>query len=146
MAPDPRMGSVNANGSAEGEPTVQILDNLFGAHAKNLERALDRTSQRHGLVTNNLANVNVPGYKRRDVDFAVALEGAEAAPGSRIAALRSQLSGSSIGGGSVRIDGNSVDLESEVMAIAETELRYETLSEMTNRYFSGLKNVIREGR
>ena len=126
---------------------MQILNNLFGPHAQNLQRALTRTSQRHGLVTNNLANVNVPGFKRRDVDFAVELEGAENAAGSRIEALRSKLSGGSMSGaGSVRIDGNSVDLESEVMAVAESELRYQTLTEMTNRYFTGLKSVIREGR
>ncbi len=32
------------------------------------------------------------------------------------------------------------------MAIAESELRYQTLTEMTNRYFTGLKSVIREGK
>ncbi len=125
---------------------MQILDNLFGPHTRNLERALNRTSQRHGVVTNNLANVNVPGYKRRDVDFAISLEQAENQSGSRIQALQSRLSGPNAGAGSVRIDGNSVDLESEVMAIAESELRYQTLTEMTNRYFTGLKSVIREGK
>ena len=45
-----------------------------------------------------------------------------------------------------RVDGNSVDLEKEVTAISETELRYDMLSEMTGRFFSGLKNVIREGK
>ena len=48
--------------------------------------------------------------------------------------------------GSIRRDGNSVDLESEVVALAETDLHYRMLSEMTGRYFSGLKSVIREGR
>lgn len=125
---------------------MQILDNLFGPHTRNLERALNRTSQRHGVVTNNLANVNVPGYKRRDVDFAISLEQAENQSDSRIQALQARLSGPNAGAGSVRIDGNSVDLESEVMAIAESELRYQTLTEMTNRYFTGLKSVIREGK
>ena len=46
---------------------------------------------------------------------------------------------------SLRIDGNNVDMEYEVMSIANTETRYNTLTELTSRYFSGLKNVIREG-
>lgn len=125
---------------------MQILNNLFGSHARNLERSLDRTSQRHGLLSNNLANVNVPGFQRRDSDFAVELEGQNAAQGSRLESLRARLGGDSSGGGQVRIDGNGVDMEQEVMAISETELRYQMLTEMTNRYFSGLKNVIREGR
>ena len=32
------------------------------------------------------------------------------------------------------------------MSIAETELRYQALSDMAAGYFAGLKNVIREGR
>jgi flagellar basal body rod protein FlgB len=42
--------------------------------------------------------------------------------------------------------GNNVNLESEVMHMAETELRYQTLTDITATYFSGLKNVIREGK
>jgi flagellar basal-body rod protein FlgB len=47
---------------------------------------------------------------------------------------------------SLRLDGNNVDVEREVMSIAETEHRFNALTEMTSRYFSGLKSVIREGR
>jgi flagellar basal body rod protein FlgB len=47
---------------------------------------------------------------------------------------------------SLRPDKNNVDLEMEVMSIAETEARFNALTELTGRYFSGLKNVIREGR
>jgi flagellar basal-body rod protein FlgB len=135
-----------------------MLNDLFGPHAGNLQRALDRTSMRHSLLTKNLANVNTPGYKRQDLDFATELERA------RQPLARSTRNADALGfrngdntnqlepmapvdrNGSVRIDGNSVDLEGEVVAIAETEIRYQTLTEMTSRYFSGLKNVIREGR
>ncbi|MBC8063304.1 MAG: hypothetical protein H7Y17_00615, partial [Chlorobia bacterium] len=47
---------------------------------------------------------------------------------------------------SIRVDGSNVDLEREVMSIAETELRYQALTDMTAQYFAGLKNAIREGR
>ena len=47
---------------------------------------------------------------------------------------------------SIRVDGNNVDLEHEVMGIAETELRYEALTDMTSNYFAGIKSAIREGR
>ncbi len=117
---------------------MQILDNLFGPHAKNLERALDRTTQRHSLLTENLANVNTPGYKRKDVDFDIALE-QEMNRGRDASSPR-------VDPGSIRVDGSSVDLETEVASLAETELRYQMLTEMTARYFRGLENVIREGR
>lgn len=129
---------------------------------------MSRATQRHSLLSANLANVNTPGYKRRDVDFAVDLEEAMAepiAPPSTVGALAVRIPQPEMGGGaskfgqlneerairsgepgSLRLDGNNVDLEKEVMAVAETELRYQALSDMAAQYFSGLKNVIREGR
>lgn len=104
---------------------------------------MNRTSERFGLVSENLANVNTPGYKRRDIDFGIELE--QAMNGGRLT-QRGEQSGIRTFEGSIRNDGNSVNLEEEVSAIAETETRYRLLSEMSSRYFSGLKNVIREGR
>lgn len=122
---------------------MQILDSLIGPTLRNLGRAMDKTTERHKLLTTNLANVNTPGYTRKDVDFGIALEGAMEGGSGRFAQVR--LSGSQQAT-SRRQDGNSVDLEKEVMAIAETELRYQMLSDMTAGYFRSLKNVIKEGR
>lgn len=114
---------------------MQILGNIFGPQADNLKKAMDRTTLRHGLLTANLANLNTPGYKRRDVDFGVELNSAI----EREAPIRTE-------DGSRRQDKNSVDLEKEVFALAETEIRYQALTDMTARYFAGLKNAIREGK
>ena len=111
-----------------------MLDGLFAGGLNNLERGLDRTARRQGLLMNNLANANVPGYKRRDIDFAVALEGEMGSDGP----FEEE--------GNVRIDESSVDPEQEAAGIAEMELRFSTLSDLTAGYFSGLKNAIREGR
>ena len=35
---------------------------------------MDRVSLRQSVLAGNLANINTPGYKRRDVDFAIELE------------------------------------------------------------------------
>ena len=124
-------------------PTVQILNKLFGPSTRNLERAMDRATLRQSVLSANLANINTPGYKRRDVDFAIELEKAE---GSHLRA--GHLPGSPIhtDRAAIRIDGNSVDLEREVYALAETELRYQTLAQLARGYFSSLRNVIRGGR
>ncbi|MBS1714728.1 MAG: flagellar basal body rod protein FlgB [Armatimonadetes bacterium] len=125
---------------------MRPLDGLFGPKSRNLERALGRTAQRHALLTENLANVNVPGYRRKDVDFGIELEKATDAQGG-LERVRAKLGARpSTAGGEVRIDGNGVDLEKEVAGIGESELRYELLTEITGNYFSGLRNVIREGR
>jgi flagellar basal-body rod protein FlgB len=117
---------------------VPLLDNLFGPHINDLQNALGRASQRHALLTNNLANVNTPGYKRRDMDFDITLQEEMGRP--------NMTAGASQSGGAMRLDGNGVDLEKEVMSIAETEMRYQALTDMTAGYFAGLKNVIREGK
>lgn len=125
---------------------MRILDNLFGPHINNLSEAMQKASQRHSLLSENLANVNTPGYKRRDMDFNITLQGEQDRLTLMNHRLKSQPRVNVESNASTRNDGNSVDLEKEVMSIAETELRYSALTDLTNRYFSGLKNVIREGR
>ncbi|HRJ27474.1 MAG TPA: flagellar basal body rod protein FlgB [Fimbriimonadaceae bacterium] len=126
---------------------VQILNNLFQPYTGNLSRAMGRASERQSLLTENLANVNTPGYKRRDISLDITIE-REGEPFEIFLDRQSLRSGRTdmLSSGSLRSDGNNVDLERESMAIAETEIRYQMLGEFANRYFSGLKNVIREGR
>ena len=123
---------------------MAYLDNLFGPHAGNLNRALNKTSERQSLLMKNLANVNTPGYKREDMDFSIMLDEKMDEFDTMVAerSLKSKRSSES----SLRPDKNNVDIEMEVMSIAETEARFNALTELTGRYFSGLKNVIREGR
>ena len=123
---------------------MAYLDNLFGPHAGNLNRALNKTSERQSLLMKNLANVNTPGYKREDMDFSIMLDEKMDEFDTMVAerSLKSKRSSES----SLRPDKNNFDLEMEVMSIAETEARFNALTELTGRYFSGLKNVIREGR
>jgi flagellar basal-body rod protein FlgB len=128
----------------EGD-TLALLDRLFGPHVNNLQNALGRTAQRHSLLTSNLANLNTPGFKRRDLDFGIAID-RESDRISKLDKWRCERQGMAGQDSSIRVDGSNVDLEREVFAIAETELRYQALSDMTAQYFSGLKNVIREGK
>jgi flagellar basal-body rod protein FlgB len=126
---------------------VAYLQNLFGPHADNLSRAMDRTSQRQSLLMQNLANVNTPKYKRQDTDFNIALnQEMDKEMDEFDAAFERRSARDSSSSSSLRLDKNNVDMEYEVMSIAETETRFSALTELTGRYFSGLKSVIREGR
>ena len=116
------------------------MNKLFGPQANNYVRSLDKLSLRQNVLAGNLANVNTPGYKRRDVDFSIELEQAEAGIHNPTAG------GVTIDPGAIRIDGNGVDLEQEVFMLGENEIRYQTTTQMARSYFRGLKNVIREGR
>src|SRR5690606_29086412 len=52
---------------------------LFDSTQLALEAALRGASLRQELLTNNVANINTPGYQRQDVDFHAALRAAQAA-------------------------------------------------------------------
>jgi flagellar basal-body rod protein FlgB len=125
---------------------VQILNQIFSPHLNNLEQSLDRTSRRHALLSGNLANANTPGYKRKDCDFTTVLDAENNQAQVRMKEMQERRSQMLSDRTSLRSDGSNVDLEREVMSIAETELRYRALTDMTASYFAGLKNVIREGR
>ncbi len=128
---------------------MRIVDNLFGSQLDNLQTAMTRASYRHSLLADNLANVNTPGYKRKDIDFAITLQ-KEVDQSSHPFLEGFPTSDSTItpdiDRSSVRVDGSSVDMEREVAEMAETELRFQTLADLTGRYFSNLKSVIREGK
>lgn len=124
---------------------MALLDQLFGSHLGHLQKALGRTSERQALLTANLANLNTPGYKRQDLDFGIALD-KEMGRSSRLDQFRRERQQRMADDTSMRMDGNNVDLEREVFSLAETELRFQALADMTSSYFTGLKNVIREGK
>lgn len=130
---------------ADEHRTVKLFTQIFGSHSENLRRSLDKTSQRHSMVSTNIANVNVPGYKRQDMDFSIQLD--DAMGERRIDRLASRFGGlDPASQSSVRVDGNSVDIEHEVVSLTEMQIRYQALTDMTSRHFKGLKNVIKGGR
>lgn len=124
---------------------MQISESLFGSQLENIQRALGKTSQRQSLLMANLANVNTPGYKRKDIDFNIVLDEAVHGP-SMLQRLKDSSQETSPSNTEMRKDGNNVDLEREVFSISETEARYQVLTEMTNNYFANMKSVIREGK
>ena len=98
------------------------------------------------MLVANLANVNTPNYKRRDMDFSITLDQELSGDTSHLQEAQDAASQEAEDGTSVRVDGNSVDLEREVMAMTETELHYQALTDMAVQYFANLRSAIREGK
>lgn len=123
---------------------MSSLDSVFTPRLSNIQSALDLTTERQKLLTNNLANVNVPGYKREDMDFHISLNQANGSlgtisPPQDFKSFQSQLASQQT---SLRQDGNNVDLEHEISAMTETQMHYQALSLMAANYFSNLKEAI----
>ena len=125
-----------------------MFDKLFGgAEFIGSTRALDAYALRHQAISNNLANINTPGYKRQVVNFEEQLAGAlssdhKGSPSALAAIARLKPSISTVSNTSERGDGNNVNVEIEQSAIAVNEIQFATLAQQVGGYFKGLELVI----
>ena len=94
-----------------------------------LDKAADAANLRNELLTNNIANVSTPNYKRKDLDFESVLQGELAGEknlskavkkaNQNLETLDAQVytDNASL---SYRLDGNNVDINTEEARLAET--------------------------
>lgn len=108
-----------------------------------LTKFLDVTSARHKVVTTNIANVDVPGYKTKDVDFRNVLNDANRSQQME-AGFRPRTR--EVEGLMERPDGNNVSLERESMLLAQSQLQFRTGVQLIRTEFKKLLTAINEGR
>ena len=115
---------------------------------------LDTLMLKQRVIAENIANVNTPGYKRRDVAFPAELKKAEARLPLRTTHPRHLPTPSAVGSPRVvvdttttmRNDQNNVDLEKETASLAQTQILYNALVEQLNLGYQRLRTAVREGR
>lgn len=116
-----------------------------------LDKAADAANTRNEVLANNIANVDTPNYKRKDVSFQRYLEqaliGAESLD-TRIGEVNTHLydfngvTYTDTGVLSYRLDGNNVDIDTENAYLAENQIRYNALVEQIGQEFSRYKTVL----
>ena len=123
-----------------------LLQNLYEQEnylvAKKL---LDATHVRHETLANNLANVETPGFKRRDLpkNFSVELRRAvERKDFRRVKSLLPR-SDEDLQAKPVRMDGNTVQLDEELLAMNRNSLNYEYLTQMVSGSIKELNLAIK---
>ncbi len=128
-----------------------------------LEKSLDVESTRRKVIANNIANVDVPHFKRSDVDFESELKRViderqetrenkfpavmtdsrhipfEEERGVRSVRPRINLDYST----SYRNDGNNVDIEREMVDASKNSMRYSSTVQSIGQSFKILKMVMR---
>ncbi|HHU70944.1 MAG TPA: flagellar basal body rod protein FlgB [Clostridiales bacterium] len=126
---------------------------MIGSNAFNyinvLDKAADASWMRNNVITNNIANVDTPGYKRKDVQFESYLMSALMGDNSlekRVSEVRLDAINPSIYTDymnySYRLDGNNVDIDTEEANLAQNQIRYYALIESMNQEFGRLKSVL----
>jgi flagellar basal-body rod protein FlgB len=138
-------------------------DGIFNQTISLLERSLDLRSRKHNAIVSNVANIDTPNYKAFDLMVEDELQKLDQSTGdgegirmetTRAGHIESQRepicrtttltdTGSDIH--MKRRDGNTVDLDREMAAMAENGLKYSLSAQIIAKKFQSLKNVIKGG-
>lgn len=135
-----------------------------GVTSRLLEKALDGLSVRQKAITNNVANVDTPNFKTTEVTFEEDLHAAIRRGPAPDALTMHVSNGRHLGGpqrlsvdevqprstqmvnSSLRNDGNNVDIDREMTRLAETQIFFQTATQLMNTKFQQLKTAIWEGK
>lgn len=125
----------------------------------SLQKGIDAAAERQRVMAHNVANVNTPLYKRKEVRFEDELKQALTAPSKLPLAVthRSHLGGRTAlqdvrhrtttdTRSQMRADGNNVDVDREMALLAANHLNYNAMTQVLNERYSLLRYVIHEGR
>jgi len=117
-----------------------------------LDKAADAAWLRNDAISNNIANVDTPGYKRQDVAFESELKKALGnnrykSTDAKVADIKSDRLTARVytdyAGFSYRLDGNNVDMENENVMLAENQIKYQGLVTSINQEFQNLHTVMK---
>jgi flagellar basal-body rod protein FlgB len=113
---------------------------------------LDTQSLRAQVVSSNVANVDTPGYRAKELDFSDYLKQAAtdavapayANPLNRASAIGPRLIEQDTA--AVGIDGNTVDVGHEMTTLAQAGMQYMAGVQLLQSHMRTLRTAIREGR
>ena len=119
-----------------------------------LDKAADASWMRENVITNNIANIDTPGYKRQDVDFESVLQKAlgktkYSSLDKKVRELNQDLgkltttSYTDAANYSYRLARNNVDENTENAELASESLRYQLLTTAITNNFSRMQTVLK---
>lgn len=119
-----------------------------------LDKAADASWLRETAISNNLANVDTPGYKRQDVDFESVLSSEMSkmkyvSLDEKVRALNTDLSKLTVStytdsaNYSYRLDENNVDVDTENVELASETIRYQALTDSIDSNFDRMQAAIK---
>ncbi len=137
-------------------------DISFGQTVGMLKNAMDGAGTAHGVIANNIANVNTPNFRRSDVSFKDALAATESSasdPDQLDLALTSERH-FAVGGAQgaqpfaatttvqdnqqMRVDGSNVDVDQEMAKLSLNSAYAQTMGQLLQNQYSRLRQAIQE--
>ncbi len=135
-------------------------DPLFGKTMASLERSMNLRSLNQKLIVSNIANMDTPHFKAFKMMVGEEMDDG-ASEGPQLQMTRTQIghvgfsaSSSTLGrvervednALSLRGDGNTVELDTEMANLAENSLMYNTATRIIANKFKALKDAIKGGQ
>ncbi|MDM5338065.1 flagellar basal body rod protein FlgB [Fictibacillus enclensis] len=117
-----------------------------------LERSLDGTALKQKAISDNIANINTPNYKAKNVEFHSKLQ--ESLQAYRTESRHLDFSSGPMSGYSVTTsnsteinnNGNNVDLDEQMSELAKNQIMNQALVQQLNGKFNSIQMVIKGGR
>ena len=127
---------------------------LFSGTIASLESGLNYSALKSKVISQNIANVDTPNYKSKDVSFSQMLNEAKNSPfqAYRTHQRHFDFKASGSNGGTFsshfryRSNGNGVDMDKEQANLATNTIYYNALVDRMNGKLNTLQNVIKGGR
>lgn len=131
-----------------------FIESSTGKTIETAKKGLDAASLRNDVISNNIANVNTPGFKRQSVIFEEALKKGKIQAERKhpkhipFSYERSESPARIITEQDTiyRSDENNVDLDKEMADLAKNTIYYTAIATRLARKFSLLKLVAQGGR
>ncbi|UOQ93214.1 flagellar basal body rod protein FlgB [Halobacillus shinanisalinarum] len=127
---------------------------LFSETFSTLENSLNYTTAKNRAISNNIANVDTPGYKAKDVVFKDVLnEGVAGLEAKRTNTRHFSFSDNATvpfktitkQGTTYNHNGNNVDIDKEMNELAKNQIQYQALVDRIGGKFRSLESVIKGG-
>ena len=129
-----------------------INSNVFD-YINVMGKTADASWKRNEILSNNIANVDTPRYKRQDINFEAQLR--QALGNSRYEQVDDKVSSLNVGdlqarvytdaaNFSYRLDGNNVDIDTENVELASNQIKYNGLINSINQEFANLRMVMKQ--
>ena len=106
-----------------------------------LGKFLDLNAHRQGLVSANIANIDTPGYRTKDIDFRAELQRAAQGIDSSFGPTLHDVSGLT-----EKPDGNNVSIDRESMLLSETQLQFHLGVSLMKSQFKAISMAINDGK
>ena len=109
---------------------------MLGHLASRIERYMDLLTARQKIVASNIANLDTPGFKTRDIDFQSEFQNVANSPPQA----------AEVPGLKIKNDGNNVDMDREARLLSENALRFNLASGLMRAEIRVVKSAIDEGK